>query len=370
MRHNPVHPITTRRRPGGRPARAAAGFTLMELLIVVLIIGVLISIAIPMVSKARQQVQAANTRALVANLGTLITAYQGDFSAYPGPLSNLQVCADMNGATPDIGDGDAPDSVKMEARQTFITMSENLVLGLNGGLRRVNSDGEFELQYDTAWVGAGPQWLGGTPRKLPPYGGNSTKALSTRNLATAAGNGPVTGRYMDGNEVLANDTAIPEYVDPFAEPMPIIYCRARPGSRTTGNTPDDNPVITDGSDASRVGQYDYSQYRGYIEAENAATNIGVGKLLRAKDYVGLTFPQHGLRPPVVTATTDPASGGYTYPYNAYAAFRNHGISGPPGAAPPDNPPETPKQKDAYILISAGIDRVYGTSDDITNFGSY
>ena len=28
----------------------------------------------------------------------------------------------------------------------------------------------------------------------------------------------------------------------------------------------------------------------------------------------------------------------------------------------------PRQKDSYILISPGADRVYGTADDITNFG--
>ncbi len=28
----------------------------------------------------------------------------------------------------------------------------------------------------------------------------------------------------------------------------------------------------------------------------------------------------------------------------------------------------PRQKDGYILISAGPDRVYGTTDDLTNFG--
>jgi hypothetical protein len=29
---------------------------------------------------------------------------------------------------------------------------------------------------------------------------------------------------------------------------------------------------------------------------------------------------------------------------------------------------TPRQKDGFILIGAGIDRIYGTIDDDTNFG--
>jgi hypothetical protein len=35
--------------------------------------------------------------------------------------------------------------------------------------------------------------------------------------------------------------------------------------------------------------------------------------------------------------------------------------------PPGN--QVAREKDKYILISAGPDRVYGTDDDITNFGS-
>ena len=390
MRSNPVHPgpvtgaavsgpavtgsttastddaapwaVPGRRRHRGR----AGGFTLMELLMVVLIIGVLVSIILPTVSKARQQAQAANSRAQLANLATLITAYHADFQAYPGPLTNLQVYADMNGTAPAIVDGTAPNSVKLAGRADFITMSENLVLGLNGGLRNVNG----EIRYDTAWVGGGPQWLGGTPKNLPAYGENSTKDLSTRFAEAAIP--MLTGDYIDSNGVTGDDSPVPEYQDRFNEPLPVIYMRARAGSRSTADDPDDNAVVTDGTDPARRGQYDYSQYAAYVSGEGGT--IGVGRSAHPSEYVpasdylgpkGTPDPKHGLRIPVaVGATTDPSSTGYTYPYNAYAALWHHGLSGPAG------PPETPKQKDTYILISAGIDRIYGTSDDITNFGGY
>jgi hypothetical protein len=32
-------------------------------------------------------------------------------------------------------------------------------------------------------------------------------------------------------------------------------------------------------------------------------------------------------------------------------------------------PFTPRQKDGYILVAAGSDRMYGTNDDIVSFGS-
>ena len=52
--------------------------------------------------------------------------------------------------------------------------------------------------------------------------------------------------------------------------------------------------------------------------------------------------------------------GYQYPYDAYAYFKN--------PASPELEPQ-PRQKDGYILIGAGSDRVYGTADDITSFGA-
>ena len=55
--------------------------------------------------------------------------------------------------------------------------------------------------------------------------------------------------------------------------------------------------------------------------------------------------------------TGPGTNTYYVPYDAYPYFENPSM------------PNTPRQKDGYVLISAGTDRVYGTPDDITNFGS-
>ena len=61
---------------------------------------------------------------------------------------------------------------------------------------------------------------------------------------------------------------------------------------------------------------------------------------------------HGLR--TVTWTATPSLGSQ-FPYDAYPYLI--GSSG------------TVRQKDSYILISAGADRIYGTADDIVNFGT-
>lgn len=60
-----------------------AGFTLIELLIVISIILVLISVALPNYLSARTRSQVAATKAHLASCATALEAYQTDFSDYP-----------------------------------------------------------------------------------------------------------------------------------------------------------------------------------------------------------------------------------------------------------------------------------------------
>ena len=362
----------------GRAGRAA-GFTLIEMLVVIGIIVVLIGILVPVVASIRKQAHAAATQAQLTNLASVIQAYHGDFKAFPGPLSYREVYADTalapGGVKPVIGaPKEETGTDKIDAAQLDkITMSENLVLGLLGGLRRDPTTGG--LLYDTSWVGSGPQFLGGTPKRLPPYG--VAKDLSTRPNPASLKR---TGRYADENQVTARDSEIPEFVDRFPDPMPILYMRARPGTRTDADapattvSPATNPLVTGGTGSTRAGQYDLSQIIGYtsgFDASGKESIFGTGRDIRKDEYFGYPTADplipnrpHGLRTvdPTRTLTKTLPSGepdpNYRYPFDLYPALRHGNITG------------SVKQKDSFILISPGIDRVYGTRDDITNFGNY
>ena len=70
-------------------ARKDAGFTLIEILLVVVIIGILAAIAVPRLGGRVGQSQVAAARAGVGAIGTAIDLYETDNGKLPESLQNL-----------------------------------------------------------------------------------------------------------------------------------------------------------------------------------------------------------------------------------------------------------------------------------------
>ena len=81
--------------------RGRSGFTLIELLIVVVIIGILVSIAMPKFSNTKEKAYVASMRGDLRNLVTAQESYVADFQTYyGGPLPNAAMTYDpSNGIT-------------------------------------------------------------------------------------------------------------------------------------------------------------------------------------------------------------------------------------------------------------------------------
>ena len=77
-----------------QPARRP-GFTLVELLVVIGIIALLVSILISVVGRVRLAAQGADTQATIRAIDSAVTSYYGDHQAYPGPLGDAQLAANV-----------------------------------------------------------------------------------------------------------------------------------------------------------------------------------------------------------------------------------------------------------------------------------
>jgi len=65
------------------------GFTLIEVLLVVVIIGILVGVAIPRLGGRVRQAQIAAAEADISNIGMALRLYEVDNGSYPGSLQGL-----------------------------------------------------------------------------------------------------------------------------------------------------------------------------------------------------------------------------------------------------------------------------------------
>ena len=70
-------------------SNSKSGFTLIEILLVVVIIGILAAVAIPRLGGRVKQAQVAAAQADVNNIGMALRLYEVDNGAYPGSLQGL-----------------------------------------------------------------------------------------------------------------------------------------------------------------------------------------------------------------------------------------------------------------------------------------
>ena len=143
--------------------RAPRGFSLVELMVVILIIGLLAAILIPVIGKMRQAAFKTDTAAQLNAIRMACESYHGMFKAYPGIFGDQDIYNHSN----------IPSGIN-HSGQNYVTGTENLVLSLLGGIKLSGSNLSsvvYEPGTDAdhnGGVTAGPNSL--NPRNPKSYG--------------------------------------------------------------------------------------------------------------------------------------------------------------------------------------------------------
>jgi len=371
----------TRRQP-----RRRRGFTLAELLVVIGIIALLVSILVPTVARIKTAAQATETRGVIRALDAAAEAYKVDYGKYPGlfPESMLGIGNTTMNVDVEHAGGTALDTLGFwdgGGELENVTSSENFFLSLQGGILRSGN----RLIYDPTRVGQGPANVGlANISSKPAYTDLETEdatmhVSSEYDAANSVGSpdGLRHGRYVDRG-VAAAHSIVPEFIDSFSQGMPILYLRPVDAGR--------NAYAAEDSGPNRIGRgvYQLQGIEGYVANLGSATDprfVGEGReTLHAAHETNTLY--HGLQE--ANQPSDPgdlpdASDDFNElnGFNTFEGTRN--IAGTPIEAndgPFDgnlyftdpNAGRGARQANRFILISAGVDRIYGTADDITNFG--
>lgn len=312
--------------------RRPRGFTLVELLAVIAIIGLLIGLVVPSVGAARTHAKVLDTRNFLSAITKACEMFRNDNNRYP----------QSTGKSP------------FETGNVYLSGAQWLFL------QTVGADGRGVVKPDAAndsnndgvidsrdWL----QWYSLSPRRtysrtgpyidVKPTNFQTPEKYLTINAEASA----VPTSLKAGSSEWKNEF-LPFFIDSFR--FPILYYAANAAEQTNAVWKGGVPGVYDPSDNS--------QFTGGASGDGRYPSAENGWLLTSS-RVDHAFKVNGF----IDSKTQPAAesfAGQIYDTKIFKTTQRGGSG--PGRVWPRNP-------DTFLLISPGVDGRYGTADDIRNY---
>lgn len=336
----------------------ARGFTLIELLTVVAIIGLLIGILVPSLSAARNQAKKTATRGLIAGLEKANEIFSTEVGSY----------AISGGLTPFESPGDAESGEQYIPGAMWLAMQ---LIGVDRGgyvkPTRSNDTNDDNVINEDDW----DRWYDSSKDTSPftryeVYMDTNPDAVSTveeriekEPLAAPGVGGGGPSQLTSGSAEFYQISRLPFFVGSFGSP--ILYYRAvssakRPYSTGTVDGGDFVPGVYDQSDNVLItgGDGDDGRFALDVDGWDFAAVEGAGG---RRDFHRLGRLGYDVDTSEITIT-ERTFASFTFDRETSESTRRSGNE--LGRVQPYN-------NDSFLLISAGLDGIFGTDDDITNF---
>lgn len=324
------------------------GFSLVELLVVIGIISLLIAIALPAFSKAKESARIATTTATINTIGTGLEMFRADErlgGQYP-PSDRTKL--PHNPHLPD-GVGKNKDLQVLGANLVVYALAGADLLG-SAGIRNANglpAGGSIpDWADDLSQQSSPPGLYRYTERGLPAVARTSFVDVSKMKFPKLVETSDGPKFEIPAGKALLSSVA---FLDSFDQP--ILYYRANAGrvgmvcySTDPNNTRTNNGIYNMADNENLTG----ARWKG---TSVPGMDFGAGK-----DH----FPYKGdnLSPSSPTLLKDPST------RDACKGTFAHTIYNPNVATPGIF---MPHNAETFILLSAGPDGLFGTEDDIANF---
>lgn len=319
------------------------GFTLIEMMVVVAIIGLLLAALLPAFSTARNKAKNAQANAIFKALDTGIVSYQAE-SALGGTLPPSSSDNPKNRQL--IINPKSKNGGVSEIRIAGAHLLAMAMVGADGlgtaGFKDLNRDGRWWNDTHDNPNGLYELDVTTLDTKYPRYGGAGyvdDKIRSNMKSLQEMEDAGIIQNLSEVSQDIAKDEQM--FLDPWG--MPILYYKANRSSQRMIAA--DKPGI--------FRQEDNGIITGTTKGENSNTGLDFGAGKVDDNY-------HEIVDEITPLATHSIENIQTSPDFDHSLARfilDPSIKGRP----------TPVNKASYLLISAGLDSIYGTQDDIINW---